>query len=80
MLHKETLDVIPLFNVYKKVCDSCTIYILLFAIFSRTTICISIVFLFIFIVVLKRIILVLSLILILKQQFIKHIDGKYQTN
>ena len=33
MLHNETLDVI-LLNVYKKVCSSCAIYIILFAYFS----------------------------------------------
>ena len=40
MLHNETLDVIPL-NDYKKVCNSCTIYIVLFAVFFITSICIS---------------------------------------
>ena len=43
MLHNETLVVIPL-NVFKKVCDSCTIYMVLFAIFFITSICISSVF------------------------------------
>ena len=43
MLHNETLDVIPL-NVYKKVCSSCKIYILLFAVFFITSTCISCVF------------------------------------
>ena len=43
MLHNETLDVIPL-NVYKKVCDSCTIHMVLSAIFFITSICISSVF------------------------------------
>ena len=37
MLYNETLDVISLntilLNVYKKVCNSCTIYIVLFAVF-----------------------------------------------
>ena len=37
MLHNEALDAIPL-NVYKNVCSSCTIYIVLFFI---TSICIS---------------------------------------
>ena len=32
MLHNETLDVISL-NDYKKVCNSCTIYTVLFAVF-----------------------------------------------
>ena len=45
MLHNETLNVIPL-NVYKKVCNSCTIYIVLFAVFFITSICISIVFIY----------------------------------
>ena len=40
MLHNETLDVIPL-NDYKKVCDSCTIYIVLFPVFFITSIYIS---------------------------------------
>ena len=40
MFHNETLDVIPL-NDYKKVCNSCTIYIVLFAVFFITSICIS---------------------------------------
>ena len=45
MLHNETLDVIPL-NEYKKVCNSCTIYILLFAAFLITSISISSVFMY----------------------------------
>ena len=40
MLYNETLDVIPL-NDYKKVCNSCTIHILLSAVFLITSICIS---------------------------------------
>ena len=40
----ETIDVIPLnaipLNVYKKVCNSCMVYIVLFIIFSITSICI----------------------------------------
>ena len=43
MLYNDTLDVIPL-NNYKKVCNSCTIYMVLFAVFFITTICISSVF------------------------------------
>ena len=43
MLHNETLNVIPL-NDYKKVCNSCTIYIVLFAVFFITSILISSVF------------------------------------
>ena len=53
MLHNETLDVIPL-NVYKKKCDSCTIYMVLFAIFFIASICISSVFIY-FIGILKSI-------------------------
>ena len=45
MLHNETLDVI-LLNDYKKVCNSCTIYIVLFAVFFVTSICISSVFIY----------------------------------
>ena len=45
MLHNETLDEIPL-NDYTKVCNSCTIYIVLFAVFSITSICISRVFIY----------------------------------
>ena len=45
MLHNETLDVIPL-NDYKKVCNSCTIYIVLFTVFFITSICISSVFIY----------------------------------
>ena len=40
MLHNETLDVISL-NDYKTVRNSCTIYIVLFAVFFITSICIS---------------------------------------
>ena len=50
MLHNETLNVISLntisLNVYKKVCNSCTIYIVLFAAFFITSICISSVFIY----------------------------------
>ena len=45
MPHNETLDVIPL-NVYKKVCNSCTIYIVLFAVFFIASISISSVFIY----------------------------------
>ena len=40
MFHNETLDVISL-NDYKKVCNTCTIYIVLCAVFFITSICIS---------------------------------------
>ena len=55
MLYNETLDVISLnaillttiaLNVYEKVCNSCTIYIVLFAVFFTTSICISSVFIY----------------------------------
>ena len=45
MLNNETLDVMPL-NVYKKVCNSSTIYIVLFVVFFIISICISSVFIF----------------------------------
>ena len=45
ILHNETLNVIPL-NVYKKVCNSCAIYIVLFSVFFITSICISTVFIY----------------------------------
>ena len=45
MLHNETLNVIPL-NDYEKVCNSCTMYIVLFAVFFITSICISGVFIY----------------------------------
>ena len=63
MLHNEILDVIPL-NDYKTSFNSCTIYIVLFAVFFITSICISSVFIF-FQWYLKK--FVLSLILVLKQ-------------
>ena len=50
MLYNETLDVISFnaiaLNVYKKVCNSCSIYIVLFAIFFITRICICNVFIY----------------------------------
>ena len=45
MFYNETLDVVPL-NDYTKVCNSCTIHIVLFAVFFITSIYISIVFIF----------------------------------
>ena len=46
----ETLDIIPLnaipLNVYKKVCNSCVVYIVLFVVFLITNICISSVFIY----------------------------------
>ena len=41
----ETLDAIPL-NFYKKVCNSCMVYIVLFAVFLITSICICCFYLF----------------------------------
>ena len=89
MVHNETLDVIPL-NDYKKVCNSCTIYIVLFAVFLLTCICISIVFIYFQWYLKKRnvqwyfkkIMFVLSLILVLKQKSIEcnsteHINHQY---
>ena len=56
MLYNETLDavllntILPLnaipLNVYKKVCKSCTIYIVLLAVFFITSICIMSVFIY----------------------------------
>ena len=50
MIYNENLDatlsIAILLNDYKKVCNSCTIYIVLFAIFFITTICISGVFIY----------------------------------
>ena len=50
MLYNETLDVISLnailLKVYKKVCGSCTLYIVLFAVFFIASICISSVFIY----------------------------------
>ena len=45
MLHKENLNAIPL-NDYKKMCNSCTVYIVLFAVFFITSIWISSVFVY----------------------------------
>ena len=45
MLHNQTLDIIPL-NVYKKVCSSCMVYIVLFVVFLITSICICCVFIY----------------------------------
>ena len=50
MRYNGTLDIILLntvpLNVYKKVFNSCTIYIVLFAVFFITIICISSVFIY----------------------------------
>ena len=46
----ETLDINPLdaipLNVYKKVCNSCMVYIVLFVVFLITSICICSVFIY----------------------------------
>ena len=45
MLHNETLNMILLHD-YEKMCNSCTIYIALFAVSFTKNICISIVFIY----------------------------------
>ena len=45
MLYNETLNVIPL-NVYKKVCSSCMVYIVLFVVVLITSICICCAFIY----------------------------------
>ena len=74
MIYDGTLNAIPL---NAKVCNSCTIYIVLIVIFVMLSISISSVF-FYFHWYLRKIIFVLSLSLILKQLFNKYINGKYQ--
>ena len=63
IIYNETFEVISLnavlLNVYKKLCGSCTLYILLFAVFFITTICICSVFIY-FYWYLKKIMFVLS--------------------
>ena len=71
MIYNKTVNV--------KVYNSCTIYIVLFVIFLIISISISSVFIY-FHSYLKKIIFELSLILILKQQFIEYINGKYKKN
>ena len=72
MLYNETLDVISLsttpLNVYKILCNSCTIYIVLFVVFFIIGICISSVFIY-FHWCLKKDNVSINLILVLKQQF-----------
>ena len=74
ILYNETLNIISL-DVYKKVWNSCTIHM----VYALA------VFLFIFVDILKKIMFVLNLILVLKQQFIEsnsieNINGKHQRN
>ena len=72
MLHNETLDVISL-NDYIKVCGSCTLYIVLFVIFLVISTVISAVFVY-FYSYLRKTMLKSTLILVLRQQFIRHIN------
>ena len=53
MLYNETLDVIS-FNVYKKVCSSCMVYIVLFVVFLITAISICCVFVYFYWYLKKR--------------------------
>ena len=50
MLYNKTLNAIPLnaipLNVYKKVCNSCVIYIVLFVVFLIRSICVCCVFIY----------------------------------
>ena len=71
MFHNETLNVISL-NVYQNVCNSCTIYIVLFAVLFITIICIRTVFIYFYLYI-KKIMFVLRLILVLKCNSIEHI-------
>ena len=81
MLYIETLDVILLhaipLNVYKKVCNSCTIYIILLAVFFITSICISSVFIYFYWNLKKDNVCVPSIQTTIYQT---HINEKYQTN
>ena len=56
----ENLDIIPLnaisSNVYKKVCNSCMVYIVLFVVFLITSICICSVFIYFHLHLKKKII------------------------
>ena len=45
LLYNETLNAIPL-NVYKKVCNSCVLYIVLFVVFLIASICTCCVFIY----------------------------------
>ena len=73
MIHNETLDVIPL-NYYKNVCNSCTIYIVLLAVFFITSICIGNFFYVFSLVFKEKIMFVLSLIMVFEQQLIEYIS------
>ena len=79
MLYNKTLNVMPLeisLNDYKKVCNSCTIYIVLFAVFYITSICISSVFIY-FQWYVKKDNVHIKFNPVLKQQSVKNINGKY---
>ena len=65
MIHNETL------NDHRKVCNYCAIYIALLVIFFVANISISSAFVYFYWYLKKK-------ILILKQQFIRHISGKNQ--
>ena len=66
-----------IYNDNKKVWSSCRVYIVLFVIVVLMIIGISSVFIYLH-WCLKKVILIL--IIVLQQQFIKHINGKYLTN
>ena len=53
MIYNETLDRIPL-NDYKKVCGSCTLYIVLFVVFLVASAVIGTVFIYYSIIVFKK--------------------------
>ena len=71
MIYNKTL------NDYGKIFNSRTVYIVLLVIFFIISISISSVFIYFHWSLKKKILLVLSLTPILKQQFIKHKNGKY---
>ena len=63
-------------NDYRKVCNSCTIYLILFVIFFIISISIGTAC-FYFHWYLKKVIVMLILVLKLKHRFIRHINEKY---
>ena len=71
MIYNKTL------NDYGEIFNSRTVYIVLLVIFFIISISISSVFIYFHWSLKKKILFVLSLTPILKQQFIKHINGKY---
>ena len=66
-------------NKHKNKCSSCTLYIVLFSIFFAIKVGIGTYF-FYFYWYFKKILLALSLVSILKQQFYELINGKYEGN